>query len=232
MADDAIVKPKPLKGFDKKSAVYIPLDASSRLMEKRLEKNALKYVKTRFGCFVLLRKKAVLFQCMGAPLAVVALEQLIASGAAEILMLGFCGALNPNLSLLDVVSVEKAWSEEGTSRHYMPRKRIFRASTYMRQKIERSLRARDLPFRRGVTVSTDAPFRETRMWLEDKQRRGMDAVDMEASAVFALGKFYSIQTAALMIVSDEVSAREWKTGFKDPQMDERIRDYFFPFIDE
>jgi len=232
VAEDAIVKSKPLKGFDKETAIYIPLDTSSRLIGNRLEKEALKYEKTPFGHYILLEKKTILHQCIGSPSAVVGLERLIASGAAEILILGFCGSLNPNLSLLDVISVEKALSEEGTSKHYIPRKRIFRASTYLRQKAEKSLSAWNLPFHRGITVTTDAPFRETVTWLEDKRRRGIDVVDMEASAVFALGDYYNIPTAALMIVSDTLSARKWKTGFTDPGMNERIRDYFFPFIEE
>ncbi len=232
VAEDAIVKPKPLKGFDKETAIYIPFDTSSRLIGKRLEKGALKYEKTPFGHFILLEKKTILYQCIGSPSAVVGLERLIVSGATEILTLGFCGSLNPTLSLLDVISVEKALSEEGTSKHYIPRKRVFRASSYLRQRAEKSLSEWNLPFHRGVTVSTDAPFRENMTWLEDKRRRRIDVVDMEISAVFALGEYYNIPAAALMIVSDTLSAREWKTGFTDSGMDERIREYFFPFIDE
>jgi uridine phosphorylase len=232
MVDEAIVKPKPLKGFDKEVAIYIPLDTSSQCIWNLLKKKALKDEKTCFGHYILLEKKAVLYQCIGAPSAVVGLERLIASGAKEVLTLGFCGSLSSHLSLLDVISVEKAMSEEGTSKHYMPRKRIFYASTSLREKTEMSLSERNLPFQRGAIVSTDAPLRETRAWLEEKKRRGVDAVDMEASAVLALGKFHSIPAAALMIVSDELSMQKWKTGFKDYRLDERIRDYFFPFIDE
>ena len=232
MVDDAIVKPRSLRGFDRESVVYIPSDTSSLLIEKRLEKKALKSIKTPFGHYILLKKKAVLHQCIGAPLAIMGLEQLITSGATEILTLGFCGSLDPQLSLLDVISIEKALSEEGTSKHYFPRKRLFRASTQSRQKTEKLLRGRSLPFRRGIAVSTDAPFRETRSWLEDKRRRGIDVVDMEVSAVFALGEYRHIPAAALMIVSDELSAQEWKIGFKGPRLDERIEKYFFPFLDE
>jgi purine-nucleoside phosphorylase len=36
---------------------------------------------------------------------------------------------------------------------------------------------------------------------------------MEASAVLALGEYYGIPAAALMIVSDELSPKKWKTGY-------------------
>ncbi len=231
VTEDVIVKPRPLEGFPKDIAIYVPLDTSSQIIGNWLEEKALMQKKTPFGRYIRLDNKTILYQCVGAPSAVIALERLIASGVAEILILGFCGALNPELSLLDTISVEKALSEEGTSRHYFPRRRTFRASSHLRRKTEMTLSSRNLPFQRGTAVSIDAPFRETRAWLKDKQKRGIDVVDMEASAVFALGEYYTIPTAAVMIVSDELSASEWKIGFRDPRMDERIEDYFFPIID-
>lgn len=90
---------------------------------------------------------------------------------------------------------------------------------------------RNLPFQHGTTITADAPFRETAAWLEDKKRRGVAVVDIEASAVLALAEYYGIPAAALMIVSDELSPKKWKTGYKDQRMDERIKHYFFLFID-
>jgi uridine phosphorylase len=54
----------------------------------------------------------------GAPHAVVGIEKLIALGAERIWVLGWCGALDPNLSIGDIVIPSKAFSEEGTSALY------------------------------------------------------------------------------------------------------------------
>ena len=219
-----------MKGFSHRKAVYIPVDPPSRIFWNVLEKKSLRNKKTPFGHVFLLDNTAVLYGCIGASSAVIGLEHLIATGAEEILILGFCGSLNPALSTLDVISICKAHSEEGTSKHYIERKKIFNSSGLLRQKIEDNLGKRNLPFLEGVTVSTDAPFRETKSWLLDKQKKGIDVVDMEASAAFALGEYHDIPTAALMIVSDELTGKKWKNAFKYPRLNTQIKEYFIPFL--
>ena len=227
---EPIFKPKPMKGFSHRKAVYIPVDPPSRIFWNVLEKKSLRNKKTPFGHVFLLDNTAVLYGCIGASSAVIGLEHLIATGAEEILILGFCGSLNPALSTLDVISICKAHSEEGTSNHYIERKKIFNSSGLLRHKIEDNLGKRNLPFLEGITVSTDAPFRETKSWLLDKQKKGIDVVDMEASAAFALGEYHDIPTAALMIVSDELTGKKWKNAFKYPRLNTQIKEYFIPFL--
>jgi uridine phosphorylase len=229
---EPIVKAKPLKGFSRKRVIYIPCDPPSRILWGLLKNEALRFKETPFGHVFLLDQILVLYGCLGAPLAGMGLEHVIASGAEDILILGFCGSLNPDLSCLEVVSVVAAHSDEGTSRHYFERKKIFRSSDILRQKVERALSARDLPFLAGTAVSTDAPYRETPRWLSDKQRKGIDVVDMEASAVFAIGEHHDVQTAALMIVSDELTGEKWKNVFKNPRINAKIEECFFPFIQQ
>ena len=224
-----ILKPKPLKGFSHRKAVYIPIDPPSRVIWKTLKKNASRTKEMSFGHVFLLDKTAVLYGCLGASLGVMGLEHLIASGTEEILILGFCGSLNPDLSCLDVVSILKAHSDEGTSKHYIERKKVFHSSGLLKQKIEKVLAERNLPFFEGVAVSTDAPYRETQGWVRDKQMKRIDVVDMEVSAVFALGEYHNIPTAALMIVSDELAGKKWKNVFKYPRMSSQIKKYFLPF---
>jgi len=227
---EPIIKAKPLRGFSHRKAIYIPVDTPSHFFLSLLEKKALRHRKTPYGRFFLLDNSVVLYQAVGAPVAVIGLEQLIAGGVKEIFIFGFCGSLNPDLSALDVVSITKAHSEEGTSGHYIARKKIFDSSSGLRKEIENTLSGRNLPFRQGVTISTDALFRETEIWLRDKLNKGIDVADMEASAVFALGEYHNIPAAALMIVSDELAGKKWKNIFKSPRLNARVKDYFFPFL--
>lgn len=226
----SIVKPKPMIGFSHRRAVCIPVDTPSRTIGNALIEKASNVKKTPFGHFYLLDKTAVLYLSIGASATAIGLERLIASGIKEILILGFCGSLNPNFSSLAVVSIQKARSEEGTSRHYVTRQRVFHPNGQMRREIENSLSDRNLSFLRGTLVSTDAPFRETEIWLRDKQKKGIDVVDMETSAVFALGEYHNIPTAALMIVSDELAGHEWKNRFKSAKLSTQVKRYFFPFL--
>lgn len=230
MKDSFIVKPAPFKEFARSRVLYVPVDTASRHIRKAIHKNILKEKQTPFGNLCLLPDSVVLYQCIGAPQAVIALERLAVSSAEEILILGFCGSLNPKISAIKSASITKALSEEGTSRHYFPRKKTFFPSVSMRTAVESHLHGLGLSFHSGAIVSTDAPHRETASWLDRNQKKGLDFVDMETSAVFALAEFHGIQAAALMIVSDELTGIEWKTSFRQPQMDAHIEKFFWPFI--
>jgi len=225
-----IVRPEPFKGSLIDRVIYMPVDVPSGLIKKHLRERAAKEKQTDWGILFGLDRTAVLFRAVGAPLAVLSLERLVASGAKEILILGFCGSLNPDFKLAAPIIVTKAYSNEGTSCHYCPGKKVFQASPAMQKAIEESLKNRGLPFLRGAAVSTDAPFRETPAWVRRMRQRGMDVVDMEASAVFGLARFYGLSAAALMIVSDELSSGRWKNGFADPGLAKTTRDYFLPFL--
>ncbi len=230
LSEPGLVKPEPIKDFNAERVIYFPLDAPSRPLIRTLKKNSYKEITALFGSVYLLKDKAVLTQCIGAPLAVLALETLIVSGIKEIILIGFCGSLNPDFRMMSAVSVSRALSEEGTSRHYLPQKKIFHPSPALKDKIENRLRSSSLPFLTGSLVSTDAPFRETRSWLNEKKKEGVDSVDMEASAVFALAEFHGIRAAALMIISDEIRRSAWKHGFNSPELGEKIKQYFTPIL--
>ena len=55
---------------------------------------------------------------VGAPMAVLALEKLIALGARRIIIFGWCGSLSNTLQIGDILLPTWAISNEGTSAHY------------------------------------------------------------------------------------------------------------------
>ncbi|MFQ6037235.1 MAG: hypothetical protein ACE5LV_01320 [Candidatus Aminicenantales bacterium] len=228
--DISWLKPRPFQGWHPEEAVAIPMDTPSGLIQKSLVRAAEKQETTILGPFFLVGKRAVHLLGMGSPVAVMGLERLIASGAGRVVLLGFCGALKQELSLFDVVCLRRVHSEEGTSRHYLPEKTVFSASPRMMTELLSGLKARGLDVKEAVGVSTDAPFRETQVWVEEKKRQGIAAVDMEASAVLALAEFCGIPAACLMIVSDVFSEEGWTHGFRRPELDARVREVFLPLI--
>lgn len=229
--DERIIKPRPIKGFGQKEVLYIPVDLPYLNIHRLLKKAAKKIKNTSFGQLYGFKNRVILSGCIGAPLAVMVLERLIASGAQEILILGFCGALGKISEIGESVSVTTAVSDEGTSRHYFPKRRIFRASSQLKARIENILSERSLPFETGSIVSTDAPFRETQNWLDRNRARGVGYVDMETSAVFALADYYGIQAAALHLVSDQLTSSSHRTGFHSIELSRNTRKYFLPLID-
>ncbi len=59
---------------------------------------------------------------LGAPQAVLVLEKLIALGVTEVMAVGWCGSLQPDVKIGDLVLPTGAFSEEGTSPHLPHRK--------------------------------------------------------------------------------------------------------------
>jgi uridine phosphorylase len=229
--DEGIIKPLPISGFNQKTVLYIPVVLPSSKIQKVLKKRAKKTKNTPRGQLYGFEDKAVLSQCVGAPLAVLKLERLIKSGAQEIIMLGFCGTLDEDTDIGEAVSVAEAASEEGTSRHYFPEKRLFQASTHLKSRVEDSLTKLGLSFVNGSVVSMDAPYRETPSWLARNRAKGIGFVDMETSAVFALADFYGIQAAALHLVSDKLTSSSHQMRLTSLKLARNIKKYFLPFID-
>jgi purine-nucleoside phosphorylase len=228
--DEAIVKPTPIKGLKMRRAVYIPFDPPSQIIKRFIKIRSLKEKNLDAGTLFLLRDQVILCQVLGAPAACLSLEILVASGIQEILMLGFCGSLNSAFRINEVVSIPKALSNEGTSKHYFPNRKVFYPSPRLKKKVENTFQTLTLPFKSGSVVSTDAPFRETKSWLAAMQKKRIDLVDMEASAVFAIAEFCQIEAAAVLIVSDELFSGRWKHDFLRSELEQKIREYFFPFI--
>jgi len=230
MRTASLVAPKPVRGVDAEKVFYIPCDIPSGFLASSLKKHARAEKQFEFGLLYEIGESIVFFQALGAPLAALALERLIASGVKEITLLGFCGSLSGRFKIADVASILRAFSEEGTSRHYFSRKRAFSASPALKKSLENALRSSGLDFKTGTIVSTDAPYRETKSWLRRNQNRGAELVDMETSAVFSLAEFHGIKAASLQIVSDELSSGTWKPAFRSPVVEQKVKNYFLPLL--
>jgi len=230
VSEESIVRPKPIPGLEREKIVFIPFDPQPGLILAGFEPKIRREKLTWAGRLIFLDDKAVLYGDLGAPAAVAALEGLIASGARQVLILSFCGSLDPTYRIKDVVSISRALADEGTSLHYFPRRKMYTPSAGLKADVESRLKSSGLPFQTGSLVSTDAPFRETKPWLMKIQKKKIGLVDMEVSAVFALAEFRCIDAAALLIVTDELFSGAWKQTGYDPEFKKKIKDYFLPFI--
>jgi uridine phosphorylase len=155
---------------------------------------------------------------MGAPTAVMLLEQLVALGARRFLYLGFCGALETSYRIGDYFLPAYAIREEGTSYHYLPAEVIPASSARLNALLLRQATRQRLAVRQGPIWSTDAPYRETAHKIQYYQNAGIHAVDMEMAALFAVSHYRGCEITALLIVSDECYHPTWKPGFGLPQL--------------
>ena len=151
---------------------------------------------------------------IGAPYAVMILETLIAWGARKFVFLGWCGAISKQVKIGDIVVPTSAIVDEGTSGHYTPGSGHSQPSPNMVGSIKTMLGKNGVEFHYGPIWTTDAVFRETRDQVQAFQKEGVLAVEMETSAVFSVAEFRSVEAAALLVVSDELSGNDWEPGFK------------------
>ena len=160
---------------------------------------------------------------IGAPHAVMGTEKLIAMGAQRILVLGWCGSLQPFLKIGDLVVPTHAVSEEGTSQHYPTASKNPPSDAALNRILETALKEKKTPFTKGPIWTTDAIYRETPEKVKAYQQQNILAVEMEISALLAVSSFRSVQMAAILVVSDELFELRWNPGFSNSRLKKSSR---------
>lgn len=160
---------------------------------------------------------------VGAPVAAMTMEKLIALGAKRIIMYGWCGTIDQTLQVGDVVVGAKPVSGEGTSQYYQTGEAIMPSSQLCRD-------LRDIVSDAGFCSSsknvwsTDAPYREERNHLNTLYHRdGVSCVDMEYSALCAVAAFRNVEFAGLFLVSDELYQQNWTPGYVKKEFREKSK---------
>ncbi|VAW36263.1 Uridine phosphorylase [hydrothermal vent metagenome] len=147
---------------------------------------------------------------VGAPVVGVLLEEFVAWGVKQFVWLGVAGGLQPALQSGDLVLVETAVRDEGTSHHYLPPDQPAAASPKLSEIVETAVCQANLPLKKGVTWTTDAPYRETAVAVAQYQAQGVQTVEMETAALFAVAHYCQTEAAALLAVSDLLVGGVWR----------------------
>ena len=155
---------------------------------------------------------------IGAPYAVMLLENLIAWGARQIIFIGWCGAISDQVNIGDVILPTSIYIDEGTSRHYGAGNNLPLQLTFpLVPKVRQALNTKKEDYHEGPVWTTDAVYRETRGEVAVHQQNGILAVEMEFSALASVARFREVDLAGLLVVSDELSSMSWRPGFKQQQ---------------
>jgi len=150
---------------------------------------------------------------VGAPMAVLTMEKLIALGARKILVYGWCGSLHPSMNVGELFSpTGEGISEEGTSGHYPLSDPYFDIS--WQEQLVGVLSKKGLHVHQAPIWTIDAPFRETRDKIERYSSQGVLAVDMEYTALRTVAAYRQVSLAGVMMVSDELFHAEWTPRFQ------------------
>lgn len=162
----------------------------------------------------------------GAPTAVMALEELVALGVKRFVNFGAAGGLQQDMSVGDIVVCERAIRDEGTSDHYIPNEEYSSSCPELTESLCAAIDRKGIPYRKGTTWTTDAPYRET---VEKVQRHcsdGVATVEMEASALFAVGAYRGASVSSVFAISDILSEGAWKQGYYSEEKLEALKNIF------
>jgi uridine phosphorylase len=158
------------------------------------------------------RDVALVKLSIGAPAAVAALEELIVLGVKRILVVGTGGSLQPALPIGSLAIPTGAIREDGASFHYAPAGVEVAPDADLARALGEAVATLGSPVAFGPVWTTDAPYRELRSKVAVYSAMGALAVEMEASALFALSAFRQTRLAMLLAISDELF-HEWRPGF-------------------
>jgi len=146
----------------------------------------------------------------GGPNIATLVEELSSFGVTEFILLGYCGGIDGKIRIGDVLLVNGAIREEGTSYHYLSDTNKFIYTDWF-ETWEYTL---TMPgFYKGIVWSCDALYRETQKKIKKYKKRGIVAVEMEVASFYAVCKFKKLKGIAFLVVSDVFNNGKWTPGF-------------------
>ncbi len=167
---------------------------------------------------------------IGSPVAVVLLEEYVASGMSVLVSLGLAGGLKDGLQAGDLVLCDRAIRDEGTSYHYLPPNKFANASPMVTSQLYQSMQDMHLPFLQGTSWTTDAPYRETCDEAVQFRRDGVLTVEMEASGLFAAGEALGTSVGAAFSIADSLESSStgirWRLNFDTKRSLFRLNELF------
>lgn len=199
---------------------------SSRFMKKVLENYAHQQCEECFSELYYLTDHpsvAIANFGVGAPIAALRLEDMIAWGVKQVISIGSAGAISSKLAIGDIVLCEKAIRDEGTSFHYIPPAKYIHAPQRMKLLLGSHLKQMDIPHRIGATWTTDSFYRQTAPEVKHFQDEGILTVEMEASALFAVAHVHQIDLGSLFTISDLHTDQDWMPDFENKKTKEGMQ---------
>ncbi|HEY1688554.1 MAG TPA: hypothetical protein VGF95_06780 [Solirubrobacteraceae bacterium] len=171
---------------------------------------------------------------MGGPSAAIVLEELASLGVREAIRVGTCGALDPSLSLGDLVLARETIAADGVgaalaraaeSRVADTGKPRIAGAAEQRlaadERLTAALQRAATPEASGTIVTTDLFYEPPDAGREARwAQAGALAIEMEAAALFAVGGRRGVAVACLLTVSDVFAG----AGFAGAGERERIDD--------
>ncbi len=152
------------------------------------------------------KKIGIIGRAVGASFAVLLAEQLFASGCKLMLSMTSSGQLVQPMEPPYFILIEKSVRDEGTSYHYLPPSEFSCLKTELKEKLKGAFDKLDLKIFTGSTWTTDAPYRETEEAISFYKNKGIHAVEMEASALYAFAEAQNKSVICFAHVTNQMAS--------------------------
>ena len=137
-------------------------------------------------------------------------EEFAAMGVKCMILMTWGGILQPDLEPGNIVVIDRAIRDEGTSYHYLSPAKYVQADSRLADTLVEAIQSRGAKCSRGTTWTTDAPFRETVEEIRQYQSEGVKTVEMESAGLFTIGQVRNIPTASVIIGMDRLAELRWQ----------------------
>jgi DeoD family purine-nucleoside phosphorylase len=142
---------------------------------------------------------------MGCPGATIVFEELVQLGVKKMIRVGTCGGLQPDHQLGDLIVALTAVPADSTAMHLVGNEphcptaswSLIHGAVHVAKELGQAMHV-------GPIVSSDLFYNPSEGQYERWSKRGVLAVEMEASALFTVGAVRGIESGCLLTVSDIV----------------------------
>lgn len=150
---------------------------------------------------------------IGSPSAAIAVEELARVGVETVIRVGSCGAVQPDLSLGDLVITTGAVRQEGTSDEYVREDYPAVADRQVVSALVTAAERTGHDYQTGITMSADSFYpgqgrpgyegfeaRESDEIVPELRAANVKNIEMEASAILTLANIYGLRGGAVCTV--------------------------------
>ncbi len=130
------------------------------------------------------------------------------------------------MNIGDIVICDRAIRDEGTSHHYVPVEKYAFPCPELTENLCMTFERKGIRYSKGTSWTTDAPYRETIEELRQYCADGVSTVEMETSALFAVGAYRGVSVSAIFTISDILSEEDWNQGYHSEEKLESLKQIF------
>ncbi|KKS34483.1 MAG: Phosphorylase family protein [Parcubacteria group bacterium GW2011_GWC2_42_12] len=150
----------------------------------------------------------------GSSMSATITERLHIYGAKAIARVGTCGSLSKDVTLWRPIITTACYSDEGTSKHYLPSGFPIISDVFLNSLLMEALKKSQIRYQTGITITTDGRWREDVDLLKKLNQLGAISIEMDTAAILSVCQFRKIPASAINIPVDSPADEDNSNNLK------------------